>query len=149
MKFFYITIIITGIILILNLGGFQTPVTGGTLGAFGIIDSSNELSPENFKASDLFSGNSSGLPGLKYILLFFAGAALVIGAFGRSPDIRYVTAALVWALVGYLTSDIVYLFTYINGFGIPWMKNLMGAIVVGLLIALYVSAISFWQGSDG
>ena len=149
MKFYYIAIIMTGIILILNLGGFQTPLTGGILGATGLVNSGNDLAPEDFKSSDLFSGDSSGNPGLKYVLTFFVGAALVLGAFGRAPDIRYVTAALVWALVGYLTGDIIYLFTYMKGFGIVWMKNLMGAIVAGLLIALYISAISFWQGSDG
>jgi len=149
MKFYYIAVILAGILLLLNLAGFNTVSTGGILGATGLVDTDNQVTPENFKDSDLYSGNSTGNPGLKLIFLAFIGSGLVLGAFGRAPDIRYGTAALVFAIVGYLTSDLISLFSYTSAFELTWMKNLMSVIVGSSLIALYVSAISFWQGSDG
>jgi len=148
MKFFNLVIMITGVLVLLNFAGFNTPVSGGILSVTGLIDAENQVTPENFKDSDLYSGNSQGIPGLKYIFTMFAVAGLVLGAFGRAPDIRYITAGFVWLIVGYLTSDVISLLGFVSGFE-DWMKYLLTLIIVGLLSALYISALSYWQGSDG
>lgn len=149
MKFFNLVIIITGIMILLNISGFITPVTGGMMGALGIVDTENTLDLSDVKDSDLYSGDASGNPGLKYVLLSFLGAGIVLGAFGRSPDTRYITAVLVWALLGYLTSDIISIFNLTSSIGEMWIKVTLSIILGICLVALYVSALSYWQGSDG
>jgi len=143
MRFYNLVVLLIGILLLVNIAGYQTALTGGALSKLGLVDSTGEASVSLFKSSSLFSSLLSTLG------LFALGAGIVLGAFGRAPDIRYGTAAWVSTLTGFLTADIVALFLRVKSYGIDWITNLGVLLFGGMLVVLYVSAISYWQGSDG
>lgn len=149
MRFYYFAVIITGIMLLINLAGFISP-SGSILKSFNLIDSQGNATIEDFKSSDLYSNSSStdSTPGLTYILTGALGAAIVLGAFGRAPDIRYITAALVFALTGVLTADLIWLYTLITSYDVRWLSQVGFLLIGSLLVGLYITALQFWQGSD-
>ena len=152
MRFYYFAVIIAGIMLMLNLAGFQTPA-GSLVKTFSIIDSDGNITLENFKNSELWNKNtlptsSSPIPGLKFILIGSLIAGLVLGIFGRSPDIRYLTAAMVFALTGLLMGDMIWLYVKVASYGIPWLRNLALLIIAPLTVGLFITALNFWQGND-
>lgn len=148
MRFFYLTVILAGVLILLNLGGFQTPTTGSILSAAGLINSTGTLSFHNVMTSSLFGGSTVSNPGLYYLLLVGVAAGVVLGAFGRTPDVSYIVAGLVWVIVSLLAADIIYLGTTILSFGVAWITGI-GTILAGIsLIVLFISAIEFWRGND-
>ena len=146
MRFYYIAIIITGVLLILNLAGITTPV-GSIVNFAGLVDSSGTATIENFKSSGIW-GDSTTTNSLVFILGGFLIATLVIGAFGRAPDIRYTTAAFVLLITGMLVGDMVWLFTYVRSLGVQWITTILTLLIGSSLIGLVLTAIQFWQGSD-
>lgn len=142
MRFYYLTTIIVGILLLVNLAGYQTSLTGGALNAFGLMDSDGSSTISAFKTSTL-AVKILGIFGL-----LAAGAGIVLGAFGRSPDPRYLTAAFVSTILGYLTADLIALFLKIQSFGEGWMTSVGTLIIGATLVALWITALQFWQGSD-
>lgn len=149
MKFYMYAVILVGIMITLNAAGLTTP-SGSLVNTFYIVDADGNLTLQNFKNSPLWSNAdiTDAVPGITYLLLGAVVAGLVLGAFGRSPDIRYLTAAMVFALVGFLTSDVVFLFIQLNSYGITWISWGAGAIIGSLLVGLFISALEFWQGTD-
>jgi len=149
MRFYYFAVIITGIMLLINLAGFVSP-SGGLLQTFNIIDSDGSITLQNFKNSPLWSNSSStdSIPGLTYILIGAVVAGLVLGAFGRSPDIRYITAGMVLTLTGLLAGDLMWLFMKVSSYGVQWITNLAVLIIAPLLVGLFITALNFWQGND-
>ena len=149
MRFYYIAVILTGIMLLLNIGGFETP-TGSLVKAFNFVDSNGNLTIQNFKNSGLWKNSSAtdSTPGLNYLLIGAIAAGIVLGAFGRSPDIRYITAGMVFILTSLLASDLIFLFVKIQSFGVYWITGI-GSILVGCsLVGLFITALEFWQGTD-
>lgn len=147
MRFYYFAIIITGIMLLVNMAGFVSP-SGTLVKTFNIIDSDGDISFQNFKNSDLWKSESPTNPGLKYILLGAIVGAIVLGAFGRSPDIRYITAGIVFTLTGLLAGDLIWLFVKIQSYGVLWITNLSLLIIGSLTVGLFITALNFWQGND-
>lgn len=148
MRFYYFAVLLVGIMIVLNAAGLQTP-SGSLASTFGLVTSGN-LTVENFKSSPLWSNSSatSAVPGITYLLLGAVVAGLVLGAFGRQPDIRYLTAAMVFSLTGFLASDVIFLFTQLKSYDIVWLTWGAGAILGALLVGLFITAIQFWQGTD-
>lgn len=149
MRFYYMAVILAGIMLLLNIGGFVTP-SGSLVKSFNLIDEDGGIGIENFKNSGLWSNSLStdSIPGLTYILAGALAAGLVLGAFGRQPDIRYITAGIVLVLTGLMAADLIYLFTTLRSFDIYWVTWLGTAVVGSLLVGLFITALQFWQGTD-
>lgn len=150
MRFYFFAVIIAGIMLLVNLAGFTSP-SGGLINSFNLINSSSgEITFENFKNSELWSNDEStdSIPGLTFILLGAVVAGLVLGTFGRAPDIRYITAAMVFALTGLLVADLVWLFIKMRSYGIDWLTNVSLLILAPLTVGLFITALNFWQGND-
>jgi hypothetical protein len=149
MRFFYITVILVGIMLTLNIGGFEIP-SGSMVRTFYLVSSDGNISVENFKNSPLWSNDSAddSIPGIKYILTAFVAAGIVLGVIGRSPDIRYILAGLVFVLTGLLTADLISIYSTMSGFGVDWI-TFLGTVLIGSSLAgLYITALQFWQGND-
>ena len=149
MKFYYYAVIISGIILLLNIGGLETPA-GSLVRLFDMLDSNGDFTLQNFKNSALWSNSSptDSTPGITYILVGALTAGLVLGAFGRSPDIRYITAIMVFTLSGLIVSDMIYIFIKIQSFGVGWITAAMGCAFGAALVGFFITALEFWQGTD-
>jgi len=149
MKFYYYAVILVGIILVFNMAGIVTPAGGGLAKALNLIDDNQNLTIGNVKNSELWdnSDQSDSVPGIRYLLLGAVVAGIVLGAFGRAPNIRYLTAALVFFLGSVLLSDLIFIFTLIAGFD-SWLKWGLGVIIGGLTAGFIITMLEFWQGSD-
>jgi len=149
MRFYYFAVIISGIILLVNMAGFQSP-TGSLVQTFNILDSEGHITIENFKQSALWNNSDStdSIPGLRFILIGAVIAGLVVGLFGRAPDIRYITAAMVFTLTGLLLGDMIWLFVKIQSYGVLWITNVSFLIIGSSTVGLFITALNFWQGND-
>jgi len=139
MKFYAMVSIVLGVMILLNLGGIQTPATGGLAKALGLVSNQN-LTPQNFK-------NSSPWGTLIYLLAGGVTAGVVLGAFGRAPDIRYLTAAIVGTITALMASDLIFIITLLISNSNPLAIGI-GLLGVVLLGGLLITALEFWQGTD-
>lgn len=149
MKFYTYAVMMVGIIMILNLAGVVTPVGGGLAKSLNLINDDQEITIDDFKSSELWSNSSAtdNTKGLTFILIGALAAGVVLGAFGRAPDIRYITAAFVFGIAALIVADMIAIFTIISSFD-SWMKYGLGLIMGGLLVGFFISTLEFWQGSD-
>jgi len=145
MKFYYYATIVVGILIILNAAGFNTP-SGDLVTSFNIVNSTGDASLQNFKNSPLWSGG--GTNSLVYILTIGVGASLVLGAFGRAPDIRYLTAVFVYALAGLILLDLVFLYVQLASYGVSWISWVATAIFGTALVGFIITIKEFWEGND-
>lgn len=144
MRFYTYAVIIVGVIMLLNLGGIVTPVGGGLAKTFGLIDENQNIEAENFK-------NSTPWDSLVYLLTGLVTAGVVLGAFGRAPDIRYVTAGIVFTLTALITADVIAIWSIIASSSDSYLSFLstgMGLLIGGLLVGFYITALEFWQNAD-
>lgn len=149
MRFYYFAVIITGIMILLNIAGLQTPGIS-LVKSFNIINSTGDLTLDNFKNSGLWANDSAddSTPGITFIFLGAVVAGLVLGAFGRTPDIRYITATLVFALSGLILGDIIFLFIQLKSYGITWITAVAGTILGCLAVGFVVTMKQFWEGNE-
>lgn len=147
MRFYIFTIMIVGIILVLNLGGVVTPIGGGLAKAINLVDDNQNLTIQDVKSSNVWNSTDLNNPGIKYILTIFLVGGLVIGIVGRSPDIRYGTALFVFIIAGLILTDLVYLGGLVIGME-GWIKFALGTIIGGLIAGFIVTTLQFWQGTD-
>lgn len=149
MRFFKFTMIIVGIIIVLNMGGIVTPATGGLAKSLNLIDNNRTLTAYDVKSSALWSNDEStdAIPGVRYLLLGAVAAGIVLGAFGRTPDIRYITAGFVFFIGSFLLSDLIYIFTLATSFD-GWIKWGIGVLSAGAIAGFIVTMLEFWQGND-
>jgi hypothetical protein len=144
MKFYTYAIIMVGVIMILNLGGIDTPIGGGLAKTLNLIDEDQNIDSQNFK-------NSTPWDNLTYLLTGLVTAGVVLGAFGRTPDIRYMTAAIVFTLTALITADAIAIWSIIASSSSGYFSAIstgMGLIIGGLLAGLFVTALEFWQNAD-
>lgn len=146
MRFYLMAVIIAGVLLLLNLAGVITP-SGSLINFAGLVDTAGNTTFENFKSSGLW-GSSTTTNSLVFILGGFLVATLVLGAFGRAPDIRYTTAAFVLLVTGILVGDLIWLFTYIRALGVEWVTYIMTLLIGSSIVGLVLTALQFWQGTD-
>jgi len=155
MRFYYFVIMFVGIILVLNLGGVTTPTAdaGSSLAsALNLIDSNQTLTIQNVKNSELWSGttpasSSHPLTGIKWILIVGLIGGFVVGLFGKSPDIRYLTAAFVFGIASLLLADLTFIFKLVIGLD-SWIGYSLGIVIGGLIAGFIVTTLQFWQGTD-
>lgn len=133
-----IVMIVSGIIVLLNLGGVET--NSGSL-ISGFLE--NGLS--NFANSDLWSD-------LMGILIGVGISSIVIGAFGRSPDINLLLGTITATFAGIVLTDMLGLFNMfwtLGGTGDNgWIRGLASAIFIPLVYGFFVVVINFWRGND-
>ncbi len=151
MRFYMMVTMIAGVLLILNMAGIITPV-GSMISSMGLIDSQGNLTYENVKSSNVTGDFNNPASSPKSSLAFVFGgllvAAIVIGVFGRSPDIRYITVVLVAFFTSMMMSDLIWLFIFVQGKGVGWVTGILSLLIGSMLVGLVITAIQFWQGTD-
>ena len=151
MRFYVMVTIIAGVLLLLNMAGIVTP-TGNIIQSMGLIDSQGNNTFQNVKSSDVVGDfdnpSSSQKSSLAFILAGTLVAGLVLGVFGRSPDIRYITAFFVALFTGMMMSDLVWLFIFVQGKGVGWVTSVLSLLIGSMLVGLVITALQFWQGTD-
>ena len=146
MRFYYFAVMIAGILILLNMAGIVTP-TGSLVNFANIVDDSGNTTIQDFKSSGLW-GSTTKTNSLVFVLGGLLIAGIVIGTFGRVPDIRFVTAAFVLLVTGMMVGDLIWLYTYIRSLGVEWVTMILGLLIGASLIGLVITAIQYWQGSD-
>jgi hypothetical protein len=139
MKFYYFAVIIVGIMILLNAGGIQTPVTGTVLSTFGISAVQGNVNIVDIKSSTLWSSLALLLGGL-------ATAGIVIGFFGGKPDVSYVKAGLVLVLAGLIMTDLISLAQILMSYNEVWIKWVAMAIFAPLIVGFFITTIEWWTG---
>ncbi|MFW6225650.1 MAG: hypothetical protein ACOC3V_01660 [bacterium] len=150
MKFYYFATILIGMMIVLSAGGFYLPVTGGIIDSLGIMekgDSGTNVTTENIKNSDLWDDDGGG-SSFSYILGGLALAGVVVGFFGRTPQINYLTASLVLFITGSIMADYIAILVQLKSYGIGWLTWGGGLIFSIFMVGLFISAIEWWQGVD-
>ena len=151
MRFYVMVTIIAGVLLLLNMAGIITP-TGSIIQSMGLIDSQGNNTFQNVKSSDVVgdfdNASSSPRSSLAFVLGGLLVAAIVLGVFGRSPDIRYITALFVALFTGMMMSDLIWLFIFVQGKGVGWVTSILSLLIGSMLVGLVITAIQFWQGTD-
>jgi hypothetical protein len=141
MRFFYLATILVGVSFLLSAAGFATPVAGGILKQLGLMDVNDNQTLSGVKDSGLWSD-------LNLILAGLGSAAIVIGVFGRSPDISLLSAGLVLTLTGAILADYLSIYLRLYEFGVDWIQW-VGVLIYGsLIVGIFITAIDFWKGSD-
>lgn len=155
MRFYMFVIVITGILLLFNTAGYQTPITGSIISVLNmptvqdaenntILQSGNE-SLSYVKTGILWGEGSLDSSALLWILGIAVASAITIGVLGGTLEVAWVLAPLVILLGGLLISDLVYLSTLFLKFG-GWMAS-AGIIIFGILIVgLIITLVEWWRG---
>jgi len=151
MRFYYMVVIIAGILLMLNMAGVTTP-SGSLIKATGLVGSNGNLTYSNVKNSTVFGNfnNSKGSPknSLAYILSGIVLLGIAASLFGRSPDIRWATGGFVLLVTGILLGDLAWLFGYVQKLGVVWITSILSLLIGAMIVGLVVTAIQFWVGND-
>lgn len=152
MRFYTYALLIVGIVMLLNVGGVQTPIVGGLVKGLNLMSDSGNFTLSAYEGSEFYSNDKATdrIIGLKFILLVAVGAGVVLGAFGRAPDIRYITAAMVWGITSALAVEIISVYLLVSGAAIfgGIFSTILSLILGGLLVGLFITAIQFWQNPD-
>jgi hypothetical protein len=157
MKFFYLAVILVGISLLLTAGGFSTPVAGGLLNGLGIISNqtitgagvntslptslNNTISATDIKSSPFWSD-------FTLILIGLGTAGVVLGFFGRTPDVSILSAVLVSGLAGAILADYISIYLRLLEFNVEWISWVGTFIFAGIIVGLFITALEFWKGTD-
>lgn len=152
MRFYYMVVIITGVLLLINMAGIITP-TGSLIREVGLVGNNGQLTYSNFTSSSSFVGDlndptKSSKSSLAFILGGLAIAGIAATLFGRSPDIRWVTAGFILMVTGILLGDLSWLFIYVQKLGVEWVTNILSLLIGVMMVGLVITAIQFWIGSD-
>lgn len=151
MKFYYFTTILVGMAIILSLGGFNLPVTGGFLKQFNLIDDGGNVTVQDVKESDFWEGGDT-LGGFLQTSLYFilVGAVvggIVLGVLGRSPDPRYIKGGITFALAGAIIADYIAIYIKLAKYG-GWIGMGAGAFFAVLIAGFFISIPEWWEGVD-
>ncbi len=141
MKFYFFTVMVVGLMIILAGAGYDLPVSGGLMKTLGFIEGG---SPDvgDFK-------NDSNPFWVGWIALIgFGVAGIVIGIFGRTPDINLLSAGLIGLLAGAILTDYIAIMAKISSFNVVWIQWSMGALFSVLIVGFFITMIQFWRGSD-
>jgi len=154
MRMFFFVSILVGIIIMFTAGGIELPISGGLVRTMNLMGGSSgqnaTLNLSEVKSSALWSNDSAtdSIPGLTYIFLGLAAAGLIIGIFGRAPDVSYIKAGLVFIFSGLLLTDLIAIWIKLNSYGISWLSWGSFGILGVLTAGFFVTIIDWWTGSD-
>lgn len=154
MRMIIFVVMITGIIILLNAGGIQTNsgalIGNGTV-VYNFVNSSAINRDANQTAVDSGLGNfkSSGI-WIKLLWILGLGTLVAIGAglFSAASPISIIKAGLVSLFGGAFLYDVLGLYLKLYSYGVIWVRWLAIAIFVPLVLAFFITLVSWWEGSD-
>lgn len=135
MKFLTVVIIAIGMIVLFNAAGIET-ASGGLVKQF--LDGG----VSTFRTTDFWGD-------LVYMLTIGIGAGVVAGMFGRAPPESYLVAGVVVVFGGLVLTDMLAVFAKLWEISDVWMRWVITAMFIPLLIGFFLSMISYWRGADG
>ncbi len=147
MKFYFFAVMIVGLMIILAAAGYDLPVSGGLMNVTGIIDKTVD-NPDGAPDVGDFKNDSNPFWIGWIALIGFGVAGIVIGVFGRTPDINLLSASLVGLLSGAILTDYIAIMVKISSFNVVWIQWSMGALFSVLIVGFFITMIQFWRGSD-
>lgn len=153
MKIFYFVFILVGVIVLANLGGYETPsggfvssVTGNTSATTGTNVSSGsyieDVGIQNTGSSSSFYNK------LLTLLLIGGGVGIAAGVLGRSIDVNLILSTLITAFSGWLLVDLTWIYIKLMSFDVIWIKGVSTLLFIALTAGLIISLIEFWRGTD-
>jgi hypothetical protein len=148
-KFAVYALMILGLLILFNLAGYQTP-TGKLLDYAGL---NITRSGENVTDIDVSNMNiynvSTFLYALSAILLLIGVGAIALGYATKTNPLEYVIPSLVLTLIGYLSIETVALLNVIRvNSEYPIIFFASVTILAPILFFMWISAVSWWRGSD-
>ena len=123
------------IVFLFNLGGVETPLSGGFVDLF--IDGG---------LADL--ANSEIWTTLITILTGAAAAGAIASLYGKSPSDSMLIATMGILILGYIAVDFTSIYATLLKYGNPWMDYIVSGIFIALAFMIIVSFISWWRGAD-
>lgn len=140
MKFLIYATVMMGIMILLAGAGVESP-SSSIVKSFNVFNSTGDITFQNLKSSN-------GWDELVTLLALGATSAIIIGSFSRTSPESYLVAGLVSLITGLIAGDMIFLYQLLSSYGIDWIKWTALAIIAPLMIGLFISAISFWRGTD-
>jgi hypothetical protein len=153
MRFWIVTIIIVGLLVLFNAGGIHPPITGGILEKTGIILTEGNESLSGVRGSVLW-GNETDTTTDTYpdtlvaLLIGFGIIGIAVSFFGKSPDVNLLSGIIIIVIGGALMSDMAWIGTYAMGAGDTWVKWLILSIFVPTCVGFVITILNFWKGND-
>lgn len=127
------TFVTIGLMFLLNMAGINT-TSGYILSHFSNLE-------------DLINSNLYAAIAGIFVLAATVGA-IVIGTFSRTSPESYLVAPIV-AILMLFTGDIIGIIAYAHSNYDGWIYNLIQLLLGGYTISYWLSAISWWRGTDG
>lgn len=148
-KLLTMAVVIMGTLLVLNLVGFQPPITGLAFKAIGngTATSNGTLIDYNDSSGNRFSNfqNFSIWQSLIVILLAVGSVGVVIaGLFGRTPQTEYIIAPITVVFGTALLVDLGWVITKFWSYGMPF-RALGFIVIVPLTVGFVISLIEWWR----
>jgi hypothetical protein len=146
MKFLTLSMIVIGWIMIFNLGGVTTPISGflttfvGDVGD--IIDNPDADYPlEGFFTSPVWLA--------VIIIATVAAAGAIIGSFARTPPESFVLGNIILSIIGFgVAIDLVAIGLELWTYGEGWLRAVSLLIFAPLALGYIYALINFWRGTD-
>ena len=152
MRFYYFAVIITGLMVLMNLGGITTPVTSTIINT---LDVNMTQGGEKFSVSSselVDQGDFSLDPrdwGLLQILGAIAITGVVVSLIGfRSPDVNLIAGAFIGGITILLIIDLSALANILLSINIGWIKGVAFIIFIPMSFGLIISAITYFLTGD-
>jgi len=148
MKFLTISVIVIGILVLFNLGGITTPVTGRAVNIVGYTATTyKSVTGNEAPLSDFFT--SEIVVALAVLVLLTFGIGAKAGLIGSAPPIQYYLGNLAVVLMGgAVMVDMITLVTKLWSYGEGWMRGITLLIFIPLSFIYLVALKSFWEGTD-
>lgn len=148
-KLLTMSIVILGTLLLLNLVGFQPPITGLAFKAVGngTATSNGTLIDYTNDSGNTFSNfqNFSLWQSLLTILLAVGTVGIVIaGLFGRTPQTEYIIAPITVIFGTALLVDLGWILTKLWSYGMPF-RAIGFIVIVPVCVGFIISLIEWWR----
>lgn len=144
-KIFILAFVIIGTLLLLNIVGFNPPISGFVYKTLTNSTGSTATDLVNYSSVEVGLTNVADYSlwiKILAILSLVGSVGILVGSFTRSPPIEYIIAPFVVIFSGALLADMLYIFTEIWSFGMPY--NMIGMLIFGPLVGAYVIAVIEW-----
>lgn len=141
-KIWNYVVIITGISLLMALGGLQIAGFSTLFQQIGLTTNSNGIS--NFEVTSSLWNSIFGTTGL--LIAILGGSAIGIGAFIYTQDKAFLMIPIITGTFFYWISAIVSIVNYTKGY--PVFGVICGIILVPLTVGFILSCVEWFMGLD-
>ena len=148
MKFLTISVMIIGLMVLFNLGGITTPITGSAVDIVGYTATTYKNVTENdAPLSDFFT--SQIFLALTAVVVISMGIGARAGLVGTAPPIQYYLGNVAIILMGgAVMVDMITLIGKLWSYGEGWMRAVILLVFIPLSFAYLITLKSFWEGTD-